>query len=134
MRSSILRTRTCWPNTCWPPLLSYHSINKYSRGSVNLATNIAPMLADSQQLSCIDDTYYFSGAQNPAQQISLRHMSDNTFSIVLCSTAKCRKLDEVVGAGHASQKISDLRDQRDAENTLPRRDRRAAAIPLPNTK
>ncbi len=86
------------------------------------ATSIAPMLADSQHLSRIDDTFYFSGAQNPAQQISLRHMSDSTFSIVLRTTAADRRLtdghlDRVVGAGHDSQRISDLRDQRDAEQS-----------------
>ena len=36
-------------------------------------------------VSRIDGKYYFSGGQNPAHKISLRHMSDNTFSIVLCS-------------------------------------------------
>ena len=49
------------------------------------APRIAEMLSDDQKLSRLDGKYYFCGGQNPAQQISLRHMSDNTFSIVLRS-------------------------------------------------
>ena len=95
-----------------------------------LAANIASILTDSEHLSCIDGTYYFSGAQNPAQQISLRHMSDNTFSIVLCSADQLgidqvasptrKKLDQVIGAGHSSQKISDSRKQRDVQEEAQR--------------
>lgn len=48
-----------------------------------LAPPIAEVLCDAEQLSRIDGTYYYSGVPNPAHQISLRHMSDNTFSIVL---------------------------------------------------
>jgi DEAD/DEAH box helicase domain-containing protein len=48
------------------------------------ATPIARVLSDAQELMEIDGKSYFCGQQNPAQQISLRHMSDNTFSIVLC--------------------------------------------------
>ena len=83
-----------------------------------LAANIASILADSEHLSCVDSTYYFSGAQNPAQQISLRHMSDNTFSIVLCALPTRGKLDRVVGAGHMSRQISDQRNQRDARQSV----------------
>ena len=36
-----------------------------------------------RRLTAIDGQYYFSGGQNPAARVSLRHMSDNTFSIVL---------------------------------------------------
>ena len=32
--------------------------------------------------------YYFAGGQNPAVGVSLRHMSDNTFSIVLLGRGK----------------------------------------------
>ncbi len=94
------------------------------------ASSVASILTDSEQLSCIDDTYYFSGTQNPAQQISLRHMSDNTFSIVLCGAgqrameqateANRRKRDAVVGAGHSSQQINDARKQRDAQEQVAR--------------
>ncbi|MEQ8786408.1 MAG: DEAD/DEAH box helicase [Pirellulaceae bacterium] len=48
-----------------------------------LAPRVAEVLCDDEQLSHVAGKYYFSGGQNPAQQISLRHMSDNTFSIVL---------------------------------------------------
>ncbi len=48
-----------------------------------LAMPVAGVLADSGQLTAVDGQYYFSGGQNPAARISLRHMSDNTFSIVL---------------------------------------------------
>ncbi len=48
-----------------------------------LAMPVAGVLADSGQLTPVDGQYYFSGGQNPAARISLRHMSDNTFSIVL---------------------------------------------------
>lgn len=47
-----------------------------------LASPIAELLREDQQLSFVADKYYFAGGQNPAQQISLRHMSDHTFSIV----------------------------------------------------
>jgi len=47
-----------------------------------LATPIAGVLCDDRQLSRVADKYYFAGGQNPAQRISLRHMSDHTFSIV----------------------------------------------------
>ncbi|MFW6171102.1 MAG: Zn-binding domain-containing protein [Planctomycetota bacterium] len=87
------------------------------------ALSIAAILADSAELACIDGTYYFSGSQNPAQQISLRHMSDSTFSIVLCDAEPAggnqwtgpsgRKPDQVLGAGRCSQRIVDSRQARD---------------------
>ncbi len=49
------------------------------------APRIAELLSDDEKLARLDGKYYFCGGQNPAQQISLRHMSDNTFSIVLRS-------------------------------------------------
>jgi DEAD/DEAH box helicase domain-containing protein len=48
-----------------------------------LAPQVAEVLCDEEQLSHVAGKYYYCGGQNPAQQISLRHMSDNTFSIVL---------------------------------------------------
>jgi DEAD/DEAH box helicase domain-containing protein len=48
-----------------------------------LAPQIADVLCGAEQLSHVAGKFYFCGGQNPAQQISLRHMSDNTFSIVL---------------------------------------------------
>jgi DEAD/DEAH box helicase domain-containing protein len=48
-----------------------------------LAMPIAGLLCDTHELTEVDGQYYFSGGQNPASHVSLRHMSDNTFSIVL---------------------------------------------------
>ncbi len=60
-----------------------------------LAATIADLLADSGELSAIDGTYYYSGGgQNPAHSISLRHMSDDTFSIILVSNKRALGLPE----------------------------------------
>lgn len=48
-----------------------------------LAQPIAEILRDGQQLEAIDGQYYHPGGQNPTVGVSLRNMSDNTFSIVL---------------------------------------------------
>jgi len=48
-----------------------------------LTTTIADILAETGELTPIDGRVYFSGGQNPAHKISLRHMSDDTFSIIL---------------------------------------------------
>src|SRR5204863_1582950 len=48
-----------------------------------LAAPIAGVLRDEGILTDIKQQYYFAGGQNPAIGVSLRHMSDNTFSIVL---------------------------------------------------
>jgi DEAD/DEAH box helicase domain-containing protein len=48
-----------------------------------LAAPIAGALEDGEQLINVKGHYYFAGGQNPAVGVSLRHMSDNTFSIVL---------------------------------------------------
>jgi DEAD/DEAH box helicase domain-containing protein len=48
-----------------------------------LAAPIAGALEDEERLTNVMGRYYFSGGQNPAVGVSLRHMSDNTFSIVL---------------------------------------------------
>ncbi len=47
-----------------------------------MAEPIANVLADERQLSLVDGQYFCPGGQNPAVGVSLRHMSDNTFSIV----------------------------------------------------
>jgi DEAD/DEAH box helicase domain-containing protein len=47
-----------------------------------LAGPIAGALEHEQQLAAVKGSYYFAGGQNPAVGVSLRHMSDNTFSIV----------------------------------------------------
>lgn len=47
------------------------------------AAELATLLRDAGQLNEVAGRYYFAGEQNPAVRVSLRHMSDNTFSIVL---------------------------------------------------
>ncbi len=47
------------------------------------AAAIGDILCQAEELTRVADKVYFAGGQNPAHQISLRHMSDNTFSIVL---------------------------------------------------
>ncbi len=79
------------------------------------ASAVASILCDAQELSPIDGKFYFSGSTNPAQQISLRHMSDNTFSIVLRDNRPRSHVDEVIGAGRLSQQISDSRARRDTD-------------------
>jgi len=49
----------------------------------DLAPPIAAALEDERQIARVDGRYYYSGQPNPAHRISLRHMSDNTFSIIL---------------------------------------------------
>ncbi len=56
-----------------------------------MAPPIVELLADEQQLVKVGDQFFCPGGQNPAVGISLRHMSDNTFSIVLQSKATSRK-------------------------------------------
>jgi DEAD/DEAH box helicase domain-containing protein len=48
------------------------------------APAVTEILCDARELTDLDGKIYFAGGQNPAQRISLRHMADNTFSIVLC--------------------------------------------------
>jgi DEAD/DEAH box helicase domain-containing protein len=48
-----------------------------------LSNAIAQILCEEKDLSAAAGKIYFSGGQNPAHRISLRHMSDETFSIVL---------------------------------------------------
>src|SRR4051812_21312853 len=48
-----------------------------------LALPIAGALNDQGIIVDVKQQYYFAGGQNPAIGVSLRHMSDNTFSIVL---------------------------------------------------
>jgi DEAD/DEAH box helicase domain-containing protein len=48
-----------------------------------LAAPIAGALEHEGRLTQVKGSYYFAGGQNPAVGVSLRHMSDNTFSIVL---------------------------------------------------
>ena len=47
------------------------------------AQAVTDILCQSHELSQVAGKTYFAGGQNPAHQISLRHMSDETFSIIL---------------------------------------------------
>ena len=47
-----------------------------------IAEPIAQALCDEQQLAKVEGQFYHPGGQNPTVGVSLRHMSDNTFSIV----------------------------------------------------
>src|SRR3954470_915439 len=47
-----------------------------------LAAPLAGVLRDQGKIIDVIHQYYFAGGQNPAVGVSLRHMSDNTFSIV----------------------------------------------------
>jgi DEAD/DEAH box helicase domain-containing protein len=73
------------------------------------AREVAEILCEAEQLSRIEDHYYCCSAQNPAQQISLRHMSDNTFSVVLRSRPQAAESDPTIGAGRLANQIRDQR-------------------------
>ncbi len=49
------------------------------------AAAVAQVLREAGHLTEVAGKSYYVGGQNPAHSISLRHMSDETFSIVLCS-------------------------------------------------
>ena len=49
----------------------------------NQASAISETLREAGHLTRVADVDYYAGADHPAHRISLRHMSDNTFSIVL---------------------------------------------------
>jgi len=53
-----------------------------------LTSDIAALLRDAEELNEIGGKFYYTGGQTPAVRISLRHMSDNTFSIVLRRPAR----------------------------------------------
>ena len=58
-----------------------------------VAPTIADILCETEELTLIDGTFYYASAgQNPAHKISLRHMSDDTFSIILMSDKAARGL------------------------------------------
>lgn len=64
--------------------LDLSDVSSFGPGS----DEIAQILCDEDELSSVAGKVYFSGGQNPAQRFSLRHMSDNTFSIVLCQSRR----------------------------------------------
>lgn len=103
-----------------------------TRAFSSRATSIAAILTDSEHLACLDGIYYFAGSQNPAHEISLRHMSDNTFSIVLRGPYPAvtnsgtgpreRARDAMVAAGRSSAKVTAARRQREARHEASRQD------------
>ena len=62
----------------------------------DMAGPVIEVLRDENEVAEVAGKHYFAGGQNPAVGVSLRHMSDNTFSIVLR-----RSEDEVAGEGPA---------------------------------
>lgn len=92
--------------------LDSHAIGGWGK----LAADVATILQHGGELSRIDDVYYFRGVQNPAQQISLRHMSDNTFSIVLRRPGGNERAKEPIAAGRLSGEVSHRRRDRAARH------------------
>ncbi len=70
-----------------------------------LAMPVAGVLCDAGTLTAIDGQYYYSGQQHPATRVSLRHMSDNTFSIVLRRPAKANEVIANVDAISAPELV-----------------------------
>ena len=62
----------------------------------DMAGPVIEVLRDENEVAEVAGKHYFAGGQNPAVGVSLRHMSDNTFSIVLR-----RSEDEAASAGPA---------------------------------
>ena len=72
------------------------------------APAVAEVLCEEDELSRIDGRMYYAGGQNPAHGVSLRHMSDNTFSIVLLrDLSEGSPLRDVVHAGRGNPRSSD---------------------------
>jgi DEAD/DEAH box helicase domain-containing protein len=61
-----------------------------------LAAPLAGVLRDQGTIVDVKQQYYFAGGQNPAVGVSLRHMSDNTFSIVERNGATAAATDQKV--------------------------------------
>ncbi len=72
------------------------------------APAIAEMLCDERELSQIDGKTYYAGGHNPAHGVSLRHMSDNTFSIVLLRDVDVDSpVRDVVHAGRSNPRSTE---------------------------
>jgi len=84
------------------------------------APAVADVLCEEHELSRIDGRLYYAGGQNPAHGISLRHMSDNTFSIVLLRDVDADSpVRDVVHAGR-----SNARSQQQLARIAPRQTQR----------
>ncbi len=63
----------------------------------DMAPTIANVIAETGELSLIDGHFYYAGGgQNPAHRISLRHMSDDTFSIILVTDRRPPGMPDVL--------------------------------------
>ena len=75
-----------------------------------LAAPIIEALCHDGQLAEVRGAYYHPGGQNPTIGVSLRHMSDNTFSIVLIESGKAKaESGRKIANGFATRGSSDLR-------------------------
>lgn len=73
-----------------------------------LAQPLTEMLCEEQQLAEIKARYYHPGGQNPSVGVSLRHMSDNTFSIVeLAPPASTKEIPGPDGLGRYPAGVRD---------------------------
>ena len=77
------------------------------------AAAIIDLLCDTAHLTRIDDRCYFSGGPIPAQKISLRHISEDTFSIVLCQGNRSRR--ETSGANVNAETDADRASRKPGE-------------------
>ena len=68
------------------------------------APKLADVLCEAEELSHVAGAFYSTSGQNPAQTISLRHMSDNTFSIILVKQGSGRGADEAGPIEHAADR------------------------------
>jgi DEAD/DEAH box helicase domain-containing protein len=68
-----------------------------------LAPPIAGALNDQGVITNVKEQYYFAGGQNPAIGVSLRHMSDNTFSIVQMQNPSARTKTNASGLAQPTE-------------------------------
>ena len=71
------------------------------------AEQIAQVLAGADLLHEIDGTFYSSGEPNPSHRISLRHMSDATFSIVMRNRHELPLTNTEAETGFAARRSGD---------------------------
>jgi DEAD/DEAH box helicase domain-containing protein len=100
------------PLDCHPAAGGLSDIDRFGAP----ARAIAELVRDAGELAEIGGRFYFSGGQNPAVGVSLRHMSDNTFSIVLRSPGGTGRLPATArGARPASGAAKSGLDNADHE-------------------
>ncbi len=72
------------------------------------AAPIAAALRDAGELAEVDGRFFYTGTPNPTVGVSLRHMSDNTFSIVLRKNSARPDATFAPGAHDASEVIANV--------------------------